>query len=222
MPNPTKKIVVLISGSGSNLQAIIDKVHKTQDESFEIVAVISNKEQAFGLERATKAGIKTRFINDESTDGKVKDSREAYDKKLILEIDGLDADLIVLAGFMRILSADFVNKYAGNILNIHPSLLPKYTGLNTHQRAIDANESEHGASVHFVTAELDGGPVILQAKVPVFDDDTADDLAERVLTQEHQIYPLVIQWFLTSRLEMQNDNAILDEIALPKNGYAAD
>ena len=219
MPKQTKKIAVLISGSGSNLQAIIDKLHnqKITDEQFEIVAVISNKAEAFGLERAKKADINTLFIDDK---GAI--SRVDYDQKLMNEIDKLDVDIIVLAGFMRILSANFVNKYAGKILNIHPSLLPKYTGLNTHQRAIDANDHEHGASVHFVTAELDGGPVILQAKVPVFDDDNADDLAERVLTQEHQIYPLVIQWFLTGRLLMDNEQAVLDGLILAKNGYAVD
>ena len=219
MPKQTKKIAVLISGSGSNLQAIIDKLHnqKITDEQFEIVAVISNKAEAFGLERAKKADINTLFIDDK---GAI--SRVDYDQKLMNEIDKLDVDIIVLAGFMRILSANFVNKYAGKILNIHPSLLPKYTGLNTHQRAIDANDHEHGASVHFVTAELDGGPVILQAKVPVFDDDNADDLAERVLTQEHQIYPLVIQWFLTERLLMDNEQAVLDGLILAKNGYAVD
>lgn len=219
MPKQTKKIAVLISGSGSNLQAIIDKLHnqKITDEQFEIVAVISNKAEAFGLERAKKAKINTVFVDD-----KACKSRVDYDHKLINEIDKLDVDVIILAGFMRILSSNFVNKYTGKILNIHPSLLPKYTGLNTHQRAIDANDHEHGASVHFVTAELDGGPVILQAKVPVFDDDNADDLAERVLTQEHQIYPLVIQWFLTDRLVMNNEQAVLDHLVLAKNGYAVD
>ena len=219
MPKQIKKIAILISGSGSNLQAIIDKLHKQEfsNTHFEIVAVISNKAQAFGLERATKADIETIVIDD-----KGMTSRADYDQKLISEIDELNVDVIVLAGFMRILSANFVDKYAGKILNIHPSLLPKYTGLNTHQRAIDAKDSEHGASVHFVTAELDGGPVILQAKVPVFEDDTSDDLSERVLTQEHQIYSLVIQWFLTSRLTMNNEKAVLDGHVLAPDGYAAD
>ena len=219
MPKQIKKIAVLISGSGSNLQAIIDKLHKQKfvNDTFEIVAVISNKAEAFGLERAKKAGIQTRVI-----DNKGIASRDDYDQRLINELDELKADVIVLAGFMRILSAPFVNKYAGKILNIHPSLLPKYAGLNTHQRAIDEKESVHGASVHFVTAELDGGPVILQAKVPVFEDDSVDDLAERVLTQEHQIYPLVIQWLLTERLTMSNGKAMLDGQVLALDGYAAD
>ena len=128
-----------------------------------------------------------------------------------------------MAGFMRILSSQFVDKYLGKMLNIHPSLLPKYQGINTHQRAIDAGDHDHGASVHFVTAKLDSGPTVLQAKVPVFAEDTAQDLAERVLTQEHSIYPLAAQWFLSGRLLMNDkDQALLDGEILPENGYAAD
>jgi phosphoribosylglycinamide formyltransferase-1 len=219
MLKQTKKIVVLISGSGSNLQAIIDKLHHKSIDNvpIEITAVISNKKQALGLERAKKANIQAIFI-----DAKKGGSREDYDKKLINALDVLQPDLIVLAGFMRILSATFIRHFAGKILNIHPSLLPKYTGLNTHQRVIDAKENEHGASVHFVTATLDAGPVVIQAKVPVFKEDTIQELAKRVLTQEHQIYPLAIQWFLFSRLKMQGDHAILDGTILPKNGKPAD
>ncbi|MCK5819725.1 MAG: phosphoribosylglycinamide formyltransferase [Psychromonas sp.] len=207
MTKHTKKIVVLISGSGSNLQAIIDKLHnKTIDNvAIEITAVISNKKHAFGLERAKKASIQTIFV-----DAKKVNSREAFDQQLIKEINVLQTDLIVLAGFMRILTAAFVRRFSGKILNIHPSLLPKYTGLNTHQRVIDAKENEHGASVHFVTETLDSGPVVLQAKVPIYKEDTEQELAKRVLIQEHQIYPLAIQWFLFSRLKMQDDHAILD------------
>lgn len=212
MTKHTKKIVVLISGSGSNLQAIIDKLHnKTIDNvAIEITAVISNKKHAFGLERAKKACIQTIFV-----DAKKVSSREAFDQQLTKEINVLQTDLIVLAGFMRILTAAFVRRFSGKILNIHPSLLPKYTGLNTHQRVIDAKENQHGASVHFVTEALDGGPVVLQAKVPVYEEDTQQELAKRVLIQEHQIYPLAIQWFLFSRLKMQNDHAILDGNVLP-------
>ena len=216
--NKTKKVVVLISGSGSNLQAIIDKLHLKEfdKQTIEIVKVISNTPDAFGLERAEKSEIKQQCVISKGVA-----SREEYDQLLDEAIREVDPDLVVLAGFMRILSSEFVDKYSGKMINIHPSLLPKYTGLNTHQRAIDAGDAEHGTSVHFVTAELDGGPVILQAKVPVFSDDNASELADRVLTREHLIYPLVIQWFLTERLKMQEGNAVLDGNALPDQGYAA-
>lgn len=150
------------------------------------------------------------------------ESRSEYDARLMTVIEKYQPDLIVLAGFMRILTDDFVNHYLGRMINIHPSLLPKYTGLNTHQRAIDANDSEHGASVHFVTPELDAGPVILQAKVPVYEDDTADMLAARVHEQEHAIYPLVVKWFSQQRLNMQNGQAYLDGNLIGPSGYAPD
>ncbi|MCE2593425.1 phosphoribosylglycinamide formyltransferase [Motilimonas cestriensis] len=212
----SKKILVLISGSGSNLQAIIDQVHLS-DEPGNIVAVISNKADAYGLERAANAGIETSVVASKGiTD------RAQYDQALISEIDNYQPDLIVMAGFMRILTPEFVQHYSGKMLNIHPSLLPKYQGLNTHQRAIDANDEEHGASVHFVTEELDGGPVILQAKVPVFSDDQAEDLAARVQDQEHRIYPLAVKWFVNNRLCMQGGKAVLDDVELPEQGYAND
>jgi phosphoribosylglycinamide formyltransferase-1 len=210
------KIVVLISGGGTNLQAIIDAC--THDEfSGEVVAVISNKADAFGLTRAENANITSLSLSH-------KDfiSREAYDQALIAKIDTFNADLIVLAGFMRILTPEFVQHFQGKLLNIHPSLLPKYQGLNTHQRAIDAGDNVHGVSVHFVTEELDGGPVILQAKVPVFPEDNSDDLSARVHEQEHRLYPLVVKWFTEDRLSMQGDNALLDGKILPISGYAAD
>lgn len=215
----TKKIVVLLSGDGSNLQAIIDKVHnsKLNDQRVEIVAVLSNKDDSYGLQRAQDAGIATQAIISKGIA-----SREQYDTLLIAAIDQYQPDLIVMAGFMRILTAQFIDKYQGRMLNIHPSLLPKYQGLNTHQRAIDAGDSVHGASVHFVTEELDSGATVLQAKVPIFAEDTAEDLAERVLTQEHLIYPLAVQWFLSGRLSMVNNQAELDGVILPENGYAAD
>ncbi|HAW74726.1 MAG TPA: phosphoribosylglycinamide formyltransferase, partial [Alteromonas australica] len=146
----------------------------------------------------------------------------AYDVELQRAIESLQADAIVLAGFMRILTPEFVDAFAGKLLNIHPSLLPKYKGLNTHQRAIDNGDKEHGVSVHFVTPELDGGPVIIQSRVPVFEDDTADDLAERVQEQERRIYPLVLSWFSAGRLKMLNNKAILDEQELPESGYASE
>jgi phosphoribosylglycinamide formyltransferase 1 len=215
----TQKIVVLISGSGTNLQAIIDKLHKQPlgDLETEIVAVISNKPDVYGLQRANNAEIKSQVVVSKSAE-----SREAYDALLSSEIDTYQPDLIILAGFMRILSTEFVNKYIGKMINIHPSLLPKYPGINTHQRAIDAGDVVHGATVHFVTPELDSGPTILQAKVPLFAEDCAQDLTDRVLTQEHLIYPLVAQWFLAGRLTMQDNKAVLDGNTLPENGYAAD
>lgn len=210
------RIVVLISGSGTNLQALIDACNSA-DYPGEIVGVISNKADAYGLVRAQDNNIATHAISH-----KAFDSRESYDHALIEKIDALKADVVVLAGFMRILTPAFVQHFSGKLLNIHPSLLPKYQGLNTHQRALDAKDQEHGVSVHFVTEELDGGPVILQAKVPVFDGDTADDLASRVHEQEHRIYPLVVKWFCSKRVTMIGDNAVLDGNVLPVSGYASE
>ena len=209
-------IVVLISGNGSNLQAIIDSCTNGIIKNSRIAAVISNKADAYGLQRAQLANIEAVSITATNYA-----NRQDYDQVLIEKIDAYQPDVIVLAGFMRILSADFVNHYQGRMLNIHPSLLPKYTGLNTHQRAIDAGDTEHGTSIHFVTEELDGGPVILQAKVPIFTTDSVDDVIERVQRQEHNIYPLVIQWLLSQRLLMQNGDAVLDGNKLPPQGYAA-
>ena len=216
----SSRIVVLISGSGTNLQAIID-ASQADDYPGSIVGVVSNKSDAYGLTRAENANIATIALSHKDFD-----SRERYDQALIAEIDKLSPDVIVLAGFMRILSPAFVKHYQGKLLNIHPSLLPKYQGLNTHQRAIDAGDKVHGVSVHFVTEELDGGPVILQAKVPVFEGDSSDDLAARVHEQEHRIYPLVVKWLCEKRLSMttesQNEHAILDGDILPIFGYAND
>ncbi|HCU66380.1 MAG TPA: phosphoribosylglycinamide formyltransferase [Rheinheimera sp.] len=211
-----KSIVVLISGSGSNLQAILDAC-KTGFIAGRVSAVISNKAGVYGLERAAAAGVKTLVL-----DHKAYADRTSYDKALMAAIDAEQADLVVLAGFMRILTPEFVSHYQGRLLNIHPSLLPKYQGLNTHQRAIDAGDTEHGCSVHFVTAELDGGPVVLQAKVPVFSDDDAAAVAERVHEQEHRIYPLVVRWFCQDRLQHLADKALLDGQILSAHGYADD
>ncbi|MBY6186643.1 phosphoribosylglycinamide formyltransferase [Marinobacter hydrocarbonoclasticus] len=210
------RIAVLISGNGSNLQAILDAT-KAGEINGEVVAVVSNKAGVYGLSRAEEAGVPALVVAPQAGE-----SREDYDARLEAELNQLNVDLVVLAGFMRILSDGFVNRFAGRMLNIHPSLLPKYTGLNTHQRALDAGDEEHGCSVHFVTPELDGGPVILQAKVPVFEDDDADDLAERVHTQEHRIYPLVVKWFALGRLAMADDQALFDGEALPVAGYASE
>jgi phosphoribosylglycinamide formyltransferase-1 len=211
-----KSILVLISGSGSNLQAILDAC-AAGFIAGRVSAVISNKAGVYGLERAQQAGIATQVL-----DHKVFDDRTAYDSALCQAIDQYQPDLVVLAGFMRILTPAFVAHYQGRLLNIHPSLLPKYQGLNTHQRAIDAGDKVHGCSVHFVTAELDGGPVILQAKVPIYAGDDAAMVAARVHEQEHQIYPLVIRWFCQGRLQQQADKALLDGQILSPHGYADD
>lgn len=197
-------VVVLISGSGSNLQAIIDAAARP-DAPYFVRLVVSNKASAFGLQRAAKAGIATAVLSHKDFD-----SREAFDLALQDVIDQAEPGLVALAGFMRILSSDFVRHYEGRMLNIHPSLLPKFKGLNTHQRAIDEGESEHGASVHFVSPELDAGPIILQARVPVLADDDAETLAARVLEQEHNIYPQAVTWFAEGRLREENGQALLD------------
>jgi phosphoribosylglycinamide formyltransferase-1 len=209
----TLKVVVLISGSGSNLQALIDGV-ATGDLPIEIAAVISNRPDVFGLTRATNAGIPTAVL-----DHKGFASREAFDQELMRTIDVYNPGLVVLAGFMRILTAEFTQHYLGRMLNIHPSLLPKFQGLHTHQRAIDAGESHHGVTVHFVTAELDGGPAIVQAVVPILEGDDANQLAKRVQRQEHVIYPLAVKWFAQGDLKMQDGKAELKGELLPACGY---
>ena len=216
MSNSVTKLCVLISGNGSNLQAIIDEIEAGRLNA-EISGVISNRPTAYGLERAKEAGINAVCLDHTGFD-----SRESYDGALKAQIEAFGADCVVLAGFMRILTPEFVDSFAGKLVNIHPSLLPKYKGLNTHQRAIDNGDKEHGVSVHFVTPELDGGPVIIQSRVPVFEDDTASDLAERVQEQERRIYPLVLSWFSAGRLSMRNNKAVLDEQELPESGYASD
>ncbi|MEI7253196.1 phosphoribosylglycinamide formyltransferase, partial [Pectobacterium versatile] len=148
--------------------------------------------------------------------------RAAFDAALANEIEQYEPALVILAGYMRILSPEFVAQFAGKMLNIHPSLLPKYPGLHTHRKALENGDREHGTSVHFVTDELDGGPLILQAKVPVFSDDTEESLSERVKTHEHTIYPMVINWFLNGRLVMRDNEAWLDSVRIPPQGYAAE
>ena len=209
-------IVVLISGNGSNLQAIIDAC-KEKKINGTLRAVFSNKADAFGLERARQAAIPAHTLTADQFS-----SREAFDRELILEIDAYAPDVVVLAGFMRILSPAFVAHYNGRLLNIHPSLLPKYPGLHTHRQALENGDEEHGTSVHFVTDELDGGPVILQSKVPVFEGDDEDEITARVQVQEHAIYPLVVSWFVDGRLKMHDNAAWLDGVRLPPQGYAAD
>jgi len=192
-------LVVLISGSGSNLQAIID-AQQDPDYPAEISAVISNKPGVKGLQRAASAGIATEIISHQDYP-----DRESYDAELARIIDRYNPCLVILAGFMRILTDGFVNRYAGRMLNIHPSLLPKYKGLSTHQQAIDAGDKEHGATVHFVTPDLDSGPLIIQARVPVLENDTADALAARVLEKEHIIYPRAIAQVASGLVTLENE-----------------
>jgi len=212
MTSTIPSVVILISGSGSNLQAIID-ASQTGRCPINITAVISNRPNVEGLERAQKAGIAAAVIDHKQFTG-----REDFDQSLIKQIDAYQPDLVVLAGFMRILTSEFVEHYAGKLLNIHPALLPDFPGLNTHERAIESGVQQHGASVHFVTTEVDGGPIVLQARVPVHRDDTTEQLAARVLKQEHLIYPLVIKWFAEKRLLLDNNEVFLDQQKLPKTG----
>ncbi|GLQ32173.1 phosphoribosylglycinamide formyltransferase [Litoribrevibacter albus] len=205
-------VVVLISGGGTNLQALIDG-QLNQTLPITIQSVISNKADAYGLERAKQAGINTDVL-----DHKAFESREAFDQAMIKIIDQYEPKLVILAGFMRILTPEFTRHYLGRMINIHPSLLPKYQGLHTHKRAIEAGDSEHGCSVHFVTEELDGGPVAMQAVVPIETTDTPEDLAARVLTQEHIIFPETVKLFAEGRLTMGEESAILDGKELPNHG----
>ena len=212
MPD-TCDVVVLLSGTGSNLQALIDS-DDVKASPANIRAVISNRADAYGLQRAKDAGIDTRVLDHKAFEG-----REAFDAALIEVIDEFKPQLVVLAGFMRILSADFVRHYQGRLLNIHPSLLPKYKGLHTHQRALEAGDGEHGCSVHFVTEELDGGPLVVQAVIPVESDDSPHSLAQRVHAQEHRIYPLAVRWFAEGRLSLDEQGALLDGQLLAASGH---
>lgn len=188
------KIAVLISGSGSNLQAIIDRIGGG-DLQAQIVGVLSNKADAYGLVRARDKHIPTALISHKDFA-----DREAFDAAMVQAIDAWTPDVVVLAGFMRILTPQFVQHYEGRLLNIHPSLLPKYKGLHTHRRALEAGDAEHGCSVHFVTPELDGGPVLAQAVVPVLPGDSEESLTERVHKCEHRLYPQVLVWMANGEL----------------------
>ena len=201
---PLPRILVLASGSGTNVQALIDATRE-RDFPGRIVAVGSNRPKAFALERAAQANIET-FVVDHTQ----YDSREAFDAALMAEIRRYNPDVLLLAGFMRILTDDFVRAFRGILLNIHPSLLPKYTGLNTHQRALEAGDPVHGTSVHFVTEELDGGPVIAQAEVKVSPEDTPESLAEKVKAKEHILYPIVVRWFCEGRIQLGSDYILFD------------
>ena len=202
-------IVILISGRGSNLQSIIDAV--THDKlPVEIRAVISNRPAAAGLQRAAQAGIPTAVI-----DHSLYSDRAAFDQALQECIERWQPELVVLAGFMRILTAGFVRHYQGRMLNIHPSLLPDFPGLHTHRQVLESGCKQHGASIHFVTATVDGGPVVLQARIAVQPQDTVTTLAARVLEQEHRLYPLAIRWFAEQRLRLDSSaHAVLDDRVL--------
>jgi phosphoribosylglycinamide formyltransferase-1 len=207
-------LAVLISGSGTNLQAIMD-AQKAGTLDAEIAVVFSNRASAAGLERAAQAGITTA-----SLDHRDYPDREQFDQAMIEVLTPYAPDTVVLAGFMRILSAVFVRHYAGRLINIHPSLLPKYRGLNTHARALEACDSEHGCSIHFVTEELDGGPLIAQAPIAVHANDTVDSLSKRVQQREHLLYPQVLQWRAQDRLALTDNGVVLDGKPLPAQGYA--
>lgn len=206
--------VILISGRGTNLQAILDEV-RADRLPLDIRAVISNNPDAEGLKRARAANLPVEVVNH-----RAYPTRPAFDAALQQVIDRYAPNLVVLAGFMRILGKAFIEHYVGRLINIHPSLLPKYPGLNTHARALAAGEREHGASVHFVTPEVDGGPVIAQARVPVRPDDTPQTLAARVLEQEHRLFPLALRWFAEGRLSVRDGRVLLDGAVRPEQGLA--
>jgi phosphoribosylglycinamide formyltransferase-1 len=196
-----KNIVILISGRGSNMEAIVRSAQAEQWESVlqaRIAGVISNRPQAAGLAIARDLGVPTLAL-----DHKIYATREAFDAALAQAIDAWQPDLVLLAGFMRVLTAGFVSRYAGRLMNIHPSLLPSFAGLDTHQRALDTGVKIHGSTVHFVTPDLDDGSIIIQAAVPVLAQDNASTLATRVLQQEHRIYPLAVRWFVEGQLQVE-------------------
>lgn len=204
--NPGLRIVVLISGRGTNLQAIIDAIAGGA-LPVEIVAVVCNEPGAPGIELARQAGIEVAILHHRDFP-----ARERFDAALAEAIDRFDPELVVLAGFMRILTSGFVRRYAGRLINIHPSLLPDLPGLDTHARAIAAGAEVHGATVHFVTDELDGGPIIAQARVPVLANDDPDTLAARVLKREHVILPRTLSWFAQRRIRIEDDRVLVDGV----------
>lgn len=213
MNSSTKRLVVLISGRGSNMVSLLQACRGGRING-DIVAVISNRADAAGLELARQQGIATAVV-----DHRAHPSREDFDRDLYTEVARHRPDLVILAGFMRILTPEFVRPLTGRLLNIHPSLLPKYPGLNTHQRAIDAGDSEAGATVHYVTEELDGGPAIIQARVAVLPDDTPQTLANRILEREHLIYEEAVRLICDQRVTYAPDGRVLlDGAALTEGG----
>ncbi|MXP67265.1 phosphoribosylglycinamide formyltransferase [Pantoea sp. Aalb] len=207
-----KKLVVLISGNGSNLQSIIDACANKYINA-NVVAVFSDKPKAYGLIRAQNANIPIHVLSDKNFV-----NREIFDSHLIQKIELYTPDLIILAGYMKILSDFFIIKYHKKIINIHPSLLPKYPGLYTHRQVLKNRDKEHGTTVHFVNNKLDGGPIILQSTIPVFIEDTEKEIIKRVKYQEHIIYPLAIRWFIEDRLEIRKNVVTLDGLILPSQG----
>ncbi|MDH3001033.1 phosphoribosylglycinamide formyltransferase [Chelonobacter oris] len=209
-------IAVLVSGEGSNLQALIDACRNGSING-KIVTVVSNQSDAYALQRAHDVGIENRtFLRSNYANNRLMDCAVAD------YLEQRQVDLIVLAGYMKILTEGFVQRFAGKILNIHPSLLPKYPGLDTYRRAMEAGDREHGTTVHFVNETVDGGAIVLQAKVPIFSDDQQTDVVDRVKAQERQIYPLVVAWFCDGRLCLHGDKAYLDNQPLAADGYAAE
>ena len=198
------RVAILISGSGTNLQAFIDR-HRDGELDADLVVVASNRADAYGLQRAVDAGIDTLCISLHDFD-----DREAFDRALAAGLGRFEPDLLILAGFMRILSPWFVQRFEGRILNIHPALLPKYPGLDTHTRALAAGDKHHGSTVHFVTEELDGGPGIVAGRLEIRAGDTADSLQSRVQRLEHRLYPMAAQWFATGRVRYRDGAAWLD------------
>lgn len=207
------RLVVLISGSGTNLQAIIDAIGAGELDAT-LALVLSNRAEADGLERARRADVPTAVIPHRDYP-----DRESFDRAMIERIDRVRPDTVVLAGFMRILSPPFVRHYHGRLLNIHPSLLPRHRGLDTHARALAAGDREHGCSIHFVTEELDGGPVVARAPVPVRPNDSEESLSKRVQAREHQLYPLVLRWRSEGRLRLEDGTVTLDGKQLGETGY---
>ena len=203
-PAVRAKVVALVSGRGSNLRNIVERA-RAGDLPVEVRAVVSDKDDAGAITWARAQGIECATLPPRAFP-----DRERYDAALSALVGGYEPDLVLMAGFMRILGPAFVDRFEGRCLNIHPSLLPKYRGLHTHRQVLEAGDREHGASVHFVTRELDGGPVVIQARVPVRDDDDEATLAARVLEQEHRIYPEAVDWFATGRLRFQDGAAWLD------------
>ncbi|MEO0617163.1 MAG: phosphoribosylglycinamide formyltransferase [Pseudomonadota bacterium] len=205
---PRCDVTVLISGGGTNLQALIDGA-RSPVNPYRVSHVISDKPEAYGLTRARNAGIDTTVVARNKGE-----DRSAFDARLADAVDATGADLVILAGFMRIIGGRLVSDYAGRMLNIHPALLPRYKGLHTHQRCLDAGDPVHGTTVHFVTAELDDGPSVLQAELGVRGDDTAESLTARVQALEHQIYPMAARWFAEGRLRLDGDVVRLDGVPL--------
>ena len=212
---PRLRIVVLISGRGTNLQAVVDAVAEGS-LPVDLRAVVSNEPDAPGLGRAREAGCETVVVPHRDYP-----TRERFDAALAAALDAFDPGLVVLAGFMRILTPGFVHRYAGRLINVHPSLLPEFPGLDTHARAIAAGAKTHGATVHFVTGALDGGPIIAQARVPVLAGDCPDVLAARVLAQEHVILPRVIGWFAQRRIEVGDGGVLLDGLPVRSHPEAS-